>query len=119
MLSCKDLSTLQKYCDTLTDTDIRIILDQLIHEYCQYKKSGSPKDCAQRKEWMEMSYEDIRNNFNSIIQSLRNEVAEIKKESTDNAKPKKRRKRDTINDSSSWDNPPRFDSLEERDIWYK
>ena len=53
MLSHKDLSTLQKYCDTLTDPEIRIILDQLIHEYCQYKQSGSPKNCAQRKEWME------------------------------------------------------------------
>ena len=90
MLSCKDLSTLQKYCDTLTDTDIRIILDQLIHEYCQYKKSGSPKDCAQRKEWMEMSYEDIRNRFNDIVQDLRNEVAVIKKECASETKSKKR-----------------------------
>ena len=118
MLSYKDLSTLQKYCDTLTDPEIRIPLDQLIHEYCQYKKSGSPKDCAQRKEWMEMTYEDIRNNFNSIIQGLRNEVAEIKKEAAAETKPKKR-KRDSINDSSSWDNPPRFDSLDERDLYYK
>ena len=118
MLSYKDLSTLQKYCDTLTDPEIRIPLDQLIHEYCQYKKSGSPKDCAQRKEWMEMTYEDIRNNFNGIIQGLRNEVAEIKKEAAAETKPKKR-KRDTINDSSSWDNPPRFDSLDERDLYYK
>ena len=119
MLSYKDLNTLQNYCDTLSIVEIRRLLDQLIHEYCQYKQSGSPEDCAQRKEWMEMSYEDIRNNFNNIVQGLRNEVAEIKKEAAAETKPKKRRKRDTINDSSSWDNPPRFDSLEERDIWYK
>ena len=87
MLSYKDLSTLQNYCDTLTDSEIRTLLDHLIHEYCQYKQSGSPKDCAQRKEWMEMSYEDIRNRFNDIVQDLRNEVAVIKKEA---AKPKKR-----------------------------
>lgn len=86
MLSHKDLSTLQNYCDTLTDPEIRIILDQLIHEYCQYKQNGSPEDCAQRKEWMEMSYEDIRNRFNDIVRDLRNEVAVIKKE----AAPKKR-----------------------------
>ena len=116
MLSCKDLSTLQNYCDTLTDPEIRIILDQLIHEYCQYKQSGSPKDCAQRKEWMEMSYEDIRNRFNDIVQGLRNEVAEIKKEAAAETKPKKR---NITNDSSGWDNPPRFNSLEERDLWYK
>ena len=87
MLSYKDLNTLQNYCDTLTDPEIRIILDQLIHEYCNYKQSGSPEDCAQRKEWMEMTYEDIRNRFNDIVQDLRNEVAVIKKEAT---KPKKR-----------------------------
>ena len=90
MLSYKDLSTLQKYCDTLTDPEIRIILDQLIHEYCRYKQSGSPEDCAQRKEWMEMSYEDIRNKFNDIVQDLRNEVAVIKKEAASETKPKKR-----------------------------
>ena len=90
MLSYKDLSTLQNYCDTLTDPEIRIILDRLIHEYCRYKQSGSPEDCAQRKEWMEMTYEDIRNNFNDIVQGLRNEVVEIKKEAASERKPKKR-----------------------------
>ena len=118
MLSYKDLNTLQKYCDTLTDPEIRIILDQLIHEYCQYKQSGSPEDCTQRKEWMEMSYEDIRNSFNNIIHGLRNEVAVIKNESASETKPKKlgRPKKD---ESSSWDNPPRFDSLDERYLYYK
>lgn len=99
MLSNKDLNTLQKYCDTLNDPEIRRMLDQLIHEYCQYKQSGSPKDCAQRKEWMEMSYEDIRNRFNDIVQDLRNEVAVIKKEAMNNAKPKKRGKPEKNNSS--------------------
>ena len=90
MLSYKDLNTIQNYCDTLTDPEIRRMLDQLIHEYCQYKQSGSPEDCAQRKEWMEMSYEDIRNRFNDIVQDLRNEVAVIKKECASETKPKKR-----------------------------
>ena len=90
MISCKDLNTLQNYCDTLTDPEIQIILGQLIHEYFRYKQNGSPEDCAQRKEWMEMSYEDIRNNFNDIVQGLRNEVAEIKKEAAADTKPKKR-----------------------------
>lgn len=118
MLSYKDLNTLQNYCDTLADPEIQIILDQLIHEYCRYKQSGSPEDCAQRKEWMEMSYEDIRNNFNDIVQGLRNEVAEIKKEAASETKPKKRG-RPKKNDPSGWDNAPRFDSLDERNAWYK
>ena len=118
MLSCKDLNTLQNHCDTLTDPEIQIILGQLIHEYFRYKQNGSPEDCAQWKEWMEMSYEDIRNNFNGIVQGLRNEVAEIKKEAAAETKPKKRG-RPKKNDPSGWDNPPRFDSLDERNAWYK
>lgn len=73
MLSYKDLNTLQNYCDTLSIVEIRRLLDKLIHEYCQYKQSGSPEDCAQRKEWMKMSYEDIRNRFNDIVYDLLNE----------------------------------------------
>ena len=65
-----------------------------------------------------MSYEDIRNNFNGIIHGLRNEVAEIKKEASAKTKSKKRG-RPKKNDPSGWDNPPRFDSLDERNAWYK
>lgn len=52
---------------------------------------------------MEMTYEDIRNRFNDIVQDLRNEVAVIKKAAESQKKPKKRGR------------PNRFDSLEERD----
>ena len=36
------------------------LLDDMIYEYCQYRRCGSPEDCRQRKEWMEMSSEDVR-----------------------------------------------------------
>ena len=65
---------------------------------------------------MKMSYEDIRNKFNYIVQGLRNEVAVIKKEAAAETKTNKRG-RPKKNDSSSWDNPPRFDSLDERNLW--
>ena len=120
MLDYKDLAELQDFCDSLSDVRRRNLLSQLILEYGQYKRCGSPEDCAQRKEWMEMSYEDIRKSFNETIQALRNEVSDMKREAAAEPKPKKRgRNKKTEDESTGWDNPPRFDSLEERDRWYK
>lgn len=90
MLSTKDLKELQEFCDNLSYVKIRESLDQLIYEYKQYMKSGTPEECAQRKEWMQMSYEDIMANFNSIVCALRKEVADIRTETALEKKPKKR-----------------------------
>lgn len=114
MLDYKDLAELQYFCDSLSDVRRRNLLSQLILEYGQYKRCGSPEDCAQRKEWMEMSYEDIRMRFNEKIQALRNEVSDMKREAA--AEPRNKKTEDEL---TGWDNPPRFDSLEERDRWYK
>ncbi len=90
MLNMKDLKELQDFSDTLSVVGIRNLLDQLLYEYKQYTKSGTPEECAQRKEWMQMSYEDIMANFNSIVGALRKEVADIKTEAVVEKKPKKR-----------------------------
>ncbi len=121
MLDYKDLSEMSAYCDSISDDRLRRMFNQMIIEYGRYKRCGSPADCEQRKEWLEMSYEDIRIRFNEIIQALRNEVADIKKqEATNNLKPKKcKRKKSKEEASTSWDNPPHFNSLEERNLWYK
>lgn len=122
MLDYKDLAELQDFCDSLSDVRRRNLLSQLILEYGQYKRCGSPEDCTQRKEWMEMSYEGIRMSFNEKIQALRNEVSDMKREAAAEPKPKKRgrpRKNKTEDELTGWDNPPRFESLEERDRWYK
>ena len=92
MLDCKDLVELQDFCDSLSDVRRRNLLSQLILEYGQYKRCGSPEDCA------------------------------MKREAAAEPKPKKRgrpRNKKTEDESTGWDNPPRFDSLEERDRWYK
>ncbi len=57
------------------------LLDDIVYEYCQYRRCGSPEDCEQRKEWMEMSYEDIRKRFNEALNALRSEVRNIRRES--------------------------------------
>lgn len=90
MLTVKELKELQEYCDTLSMTNIHDILNQLLYEYKQYIKSGTPEECAQRKELMQMSYEDIMANFNSIVGAMRKEVADMKAETILEKKPKKR-----------------------------
>lgn len=122
MLDYKYLSELQAFCDSLPDDRVHSLLDQLLLEYGQYKRCGTPEDCAQRKEWMEMSYEDIRNNFNETVRALRNEVSDMKREFTHESKPKKKgksRKKKTEDASTGGDNPPLFNSMEERDRYYR
>ncbi|WP_443735121.1 hypothetical protein, partial [[Ruminococcus] lactaris] len=76
-------------CDSLSDVKRKQALDKMIFEYRQYMRSGSPEDCAQRKEWMKMSYEDIRKNFNNTVNALRNEVKDIRNSYTNQKPPKK------------------------------
>lgn len=77
MMTFDEMETVVELCDSLSDVKRKQALDKMIFEYRQYMRSGSPEDCAQRKEWMKMSYEDIRMNFNSTIKALRQEVSDI------------------------------------------
>ena len=82
MFSNTEISKIKHAIDThdLSDEDYEL-LDDIIYEYCQYRRCGSPEDCEQRKEWMEMSYEDIRKSFNETLDALRSEVRNIRRES--------------------------------------
>ena len=82
MLSNTEISKIKHAIEThdLSDEDYELI-DDIIYEYCQYRRCGSPEDCEQRKEWMEMSYEDIRKSFNETLDALRSEVRNIRRES--------------------------------------
>jgi|GEM_PF-3218903 hypothetical protein len=82
MLSNTEISKIKHAIEThdLSDEDYEL-LDDIIYEYCQYRRCGSPEDCEQRKEWMEMSYEDIRKSFNETLDALRSEVRNIRRES--------------------------------------
>ena len=103
MLSNTEISKIKHAIEThdLSDEDYEL-LDDIIYEYCQYRRCGSPEDCEQRKEWMEMSYEDIRMNFNSTIKALRQEVSDIRDQYCNKKPPKKqagrpRKKKETEN----------------------
>lgn len=74
MLTVKELKELQEYCDTLSMVNIRDILNQLLYEYKQYIKTGTPEECAQRKEWMQMSSVDeaceLRDRLDELIEGM-------------------------------------------------
>lgn len=90
MMTFDEMETVVELCDSLSDVKRKQALDKMIFEYRQYMRSGSPEDCAQRKEWMKMSYEDIRKNFNNTVNALRNEVTDIRNSYT-NQKPAKKK----------------------------
>ena len=89
MMTFDEMETVVELCDSLSDVKRKQALDKMIFEYRQYMRSGSPEDCAQRKEWMKMSYEDIRKNFNNTVNALRNEVKDIRNSYTTQKPPKK------------------------------
>ena len=89
MMTFDEMETVVELCDSLSDVKRKQALDKMIFEYRQCMRSGSPEDCAQRKEWMKMSYEDIRKNFNNTVNALRNEVKDIRNSYTNQKPPKK------------------------------
>ena len=90
MLTFEEMEAVVELCDSLSDVKRKQALDKMIFEYRQYMRSGSPEDCAQRKEWMKMSYEDIRKSFNNTVNALRNEVKDIRNSYTDQKPAKKK-----------------------------
>lgn len=123
MLTPKELEIVEELCSSLSDVKRKKALNNLLFEYRQYMRCGSPEECAQRKEWMQMSYEDIRENFNNTVKALQREVSDIRESYADSKPAKKKvgRPKKTKNEggSTSYDNPPRFNTLEERDLYYK
>ena len=89
MLTNNELFILHNIRDNLSIEEQRCLFDRLLFEYDLYRKCGTPEDCIQRKEWMEMSFEDVRNNFNDIVKGLRNEVKQIREEA---AKPERKKR---------------------------
>ena len=89
MLSNDELLILHNLKDSLSIVQQRQLLEQLLFEYEEYRKCGTLDDCQQRKEWFDMSFEDVRKSFNSIVKGLRDEVQNIREE---DAKPKTKKR---------------------------
>lgn len=95
MLSNSQISKSWLYVSNLPDCDERELLFKLLREYIEYKECGTPEECIQRKEWMSMSIDDIRVNFNSFVKEMQNEVKCIREEvKTTKKKSGKKKKED-------------------------
>lgn len=79
MLTQSQFEKLNEYCaQNMPDGEIKDIYFQLIDEYEKYIESGSPEECMQRKEWMSMSIDDVRIEFNNFVKEMRKEVEIIR-----------------------------------------
>ena len=87
MLSMHNISVLTLFQESLPEMKEKELLGQLLCEYIQYIQCGTVDDCKQRMEWMSYSIDDIRNNFNSMVKGLREEVKNIR---TIESTPKKK-----------------------------
>ena len=97
---------------------IRHILDDIIFEYCEYRKYGSPNECAQRRESMSLPPDEIREAHANTMLILQRENNELKNKLAEVSKERNRKKK-SKSSSTSYDNPPIFGTPEDRDLWYK
>lgn len=80
MLNMYEIDKLYTLQEELIDCDEKDLLGKLLFEYTQYIQCGTVEECQNRKEWMSMSIDDIRVNFNSLVKDLREEVESIRNE---------------------------------------
>lgn len=88
-MSDSEWMDLYDFVGGLEDTHIKELFSKLLFEYDQYRKCGTVEDCQQRKEWMSMSIDDIRCEFNATVKLLRDEVKFIREEAS---KPKNKKR---------------------------
>lgn len=90
MLNMIEMSDLWQFKDSLPDGRVKELLNNLLFEYSQYTECGTPEDCKQRMEWMKMSPETIRQNWNVVLKGLREEVDYIRENAEREAERKYR-----------------------------
>lgn len=88
-LSNDELLILHNLKDSLSIVQQKKLLEQLLSEYEGYRKCGTLTDCQQRKEWFDMSFEDVHKEFNFIVKGSRDEVQQIREEAV---KPKTKKR---------------------------
>lgn len=96
MLNMLEMSDLWQFKDSLPEGREKELLNTLLFEYNRYTECGSPEDCKNRLEWMNLSHEDIRKAFNTLRMGWQEEVKHIREdiereyERKYNPEPKKR-----------------------------
>lgn len=95
MLDTMQMSDLLTFQQNMEAGKEKELLHLLLWEYRKYAECGTIEDCQQRKEWMEMSIEDIREKFAAMVKGMREEVEYIR----DDAKAPSKRGRPPKRDS--------------------
>lgn len=88
MLNMIEMSDLLQFKDSLPDGREKELLNRVLFEYDQYTECGTPEDCKERLEWMQMSHEDIRIRLNKLIKGMREEVKYIREDAEKKAEQK-------------------------------
>ena len=90
MLNKFEISDLMQFQESLPESREKELLNRLLLEYGQYTQCGTVEDCKQRMDWMSLSLDDIRNNFNSFVKEMREEVEIIRRTESDNQEKRKK-----------------------------
>lgn len=74
ILSLIEISDAAVYIASLPDGKGKDLLNRMLFDYGRYVRVGSPEECEDMQEWMDMSINDLRKNFNSVCKGLREQV---------------------------------------------
>ena len=88
MLNFIEMSDMWQFKNSLPDGHEKELLNRVLFEYSQYTDCGTPEDCKNRLEWMQMTPEDMRQKFNYIAKQMRDEVDFIREEAERKAEAK-------------------------------
>lgn len=91
VLNFVELSDLKLFQEGLEDGRIKDLLDLALHNLEEYQTCGTPWDCRDRMEWLKLSPEDVRKQYNWFVKQTREYIADIKELNTKRPKERKRR----------------------------
>lgn len=80
MLTMHEISELSLFQESLPEGREKELFNKLLFDYIQYAQCGTVEDCKNRKEWMSLSIDDMRKNFNTLVKEMREEVNNIRNE---------------------------------------
>ncbi len=98
MLNFIEMSDMWQFQMEMPDCKEKELLHTVLWEYEKYTRVGTTQEVEDMKEWMGLSINDIRRNFNRTVKGLREEVEYIR-EDKKRGRPKKKAKRGVEHDA--------------------
>lgn len=88
MLNMIEMSDMWQFKNSLPDGREKELLNRVLFDYSRYMDCGTPEECRDRLEWMQMSPEDIRQKFNYLVKHTKDEIEYIREEADRKAEAK-------------------------------